>query len=73
MDIPELFADNNIRFQIKFVDFNFTLSNVLNLNWILHLNKTIQFHSLLIFEGSSVRMRMDKSTVSFADVCLKKL
>lgn len=52
--------------QIKFLDYNFTASNILNLNWILHLNKTIDFHSLVIFEGSSVRIRMEKSTVSLA-------
>jgi hypothetical protein len=51
-------------FQIKFVDYNFTSSSDLNLNWELHLNKTIDFHSLVIFEGSNVRMRLDKSTVN---------
>lgn len=49
---------------MKFVDYNFTSANVLNLNWILHLNKTIGFHSLVIFEGANMRMRLEKSSVS---------
>lgn len=49
--------------QIKFLDYNFTSPNVLNLNWLLYINKTLDLHSLIIFEGSNIRSRLDRSTV----------
>ncbi|CRL08738.1 CLUMA_CG021227, isoform A [Clunio marinus] len=70
--VNSMFSDFNDNFtminsssSIMFVDYNFTVNNDLNLNWILHLNKSILFHSLVIFEGSDVRMRMDKSTLNY--------
>lgn len=38
---------------------------MLNLNWIVSLNKTVHFHSLMIFEGSTIRIRLDNSTVTY--------
>jgi hypothetical protein len=58
-----MFSNLKLYLQIKFADYNFTSSNDLNLNWILNLNKTSMFDSLVIFEGTNVRMRLDKLTV----------
>jgi hypothetical protein len=63
----------NVSFlQIKFLDYNFTTPNVLNLKWLIHLNRTLDFHSLIIFEGSTTRTRLDKSMViklAFLPLC----
>ncbi|KAG5678843.1 hypothetical protein PVAND_008476 [Polypedilum vanderplanki] len=63
------FLDNfsliNSSSNIKFLDYNFTTPNILNMNWLIHLNSTIDFHSLIIFEGSTTRTKLDKSMLSY--------
>ncbi|XP_070497318.1 uncharacterized protein Lrt [Chironomus tepperi] len=66
------FLDNftlvNSSYNIKFLDYNFTNPNILNLNWLIHLKKTIDFHSLVVFEGSDIRMRLDRTMVSYRSI-----
>ncbi|CAO1346445.1 unnamed protein product [Diamesa serratosioi] len=66
-EINDNFTITNSSNNIKFVDYNNTASS-LHLNWMLHLNKSIDFHSLIIFEESSIRVKLEKTGVTYRSI-----